>query len=112
MISGETNLLDAEDLSSNMARLRELFKLFEQKTSLMQFLDISNRAQGCRIFIGGESGLTPLDDCSVVTAPYEGGRPAGGFGRRDRPHPDGLRPGDPDRGHHRRLLSSALSSQN
>ena len=71
VISGETNLLDAEDLSSNMARLRDLFKLFEQKTGLMQLLDISNRAQGVQIFIGGESGLSPLDDCSVVTAPYE-----------------------------------------
>ncbi|MBN8281658.1 heat-inducible transcriptional repressor HrcA [Zoogloea sp.] len=71
VISGETNLLDAEDLSSNMARLRELFKLFEQKTGLMQLLDISNRAKGVQIFIGGESGLSPLDDCSVVTAPYQ-----------------------------------------
>ncbi len=24
-----------------------------------------------QIFIGGESGLVPLDECSVVTAPYE-----------------------------------------
>lgn len=71
LISGETNLLDAEDLSSNMVRLRDLFKLFEQKTSLMQLLDISNRAQGVQIFIGGESGLSPLDDCSVIAAPYE-----------------------------------------
>jgi heat-inducible transcriptional repressor len=37
----------------------------------MQLLDISNRAQGVQIFIGGESGLSPLDDCSVITAPYE-----------------------------------------
>jgi heat-inducible transcriptional repressor len=71
VISGETNLLDAEDLSSNMARLRELFKLFEQKTGLIQLLDISNRAQGVQIFIGSEAGLTQLDDCSVVTAPYK-----------------------------------------
>ena len=71
VISGETNLLDVEDLSSNMSRLRELFKLFEQKTGLMQLLDLSNRAQGVQIFIGGESGLAPLDGCSVVTAPYE-----------------------------------------
>ena len=54
-----------------MARLRELFKLFEQKTGLMQLLDISNRAQGVQIFIGGESGLSHLDDCSVITARYE-----------------------------------------
>ena len=71
VISGERNLLEVEELSSNMKRLRELFDLFEQRTALMQLLDISHRADGIQIFIGGESGLAPLDECSVVTAPYE-----------------------------------------
>lgn len=71
VLSGETNLLDVEDLSSNMTRIRELFKLFERKTSMMQLLDLSQRAKGVQIFIGGESGLSELDDCSVVTASYE-----------------------------------------
>ena len=71
VISGERNLLEIEELSSNMKRLRQLFDLFEQRTALMQLLDISNNAEGIQIFIGGESGLAPLDECSVVTAPYE-----------------------------------------
>lgn len=71
IISGERNLLEVEEFSSNMKRLRELFDLFEQRTSLMQLLDLSHRANGVQIFIGGESGLAPLDECSVVTAPYE-----------------------------------------
>lgn len=71
VMSGETNLLDAEELSSNMARLRELFKLFDQRTAIKQLLDLSHRADGVQIFIGEESGLAPLDACSVVTAPYE-----------------------------------------
>ncbi len=71
VLSGENNLLDSEDLSSNIARLRELFRLFEQKTSLMQLLEISHKAEGVQIFIGGESGFEPLDGCSVITAPYE-----------------------------------------
>ncbi|MBP8867594.1 MAG: heat-inducible transcriptional repressor HrcA [Propionivibrio sp.] len=71
VISGERNLLEVEELSSNMKRLRELFDLFEQRTALMQLLDVSQRANGIQIFIGGESGLAPLDECSVVTAPYE-----------------------------------------
>jgi len=71
VISGETNLLDVEDLSSNMARLRELFRLFEQRTGLMQLLNISRHAEGVQIFIGNESGLSQLDGCSVVAAPYE-----------------------------------------
>jgi heat-inducible transcriptional repressor len=71
VISGEKNLLDVDDLSSNMQRMRQLFTLFEQKTTMMQLLDLSNRADGVQIFIGGESGLAPLDECSVVTATYE-----------------------------------------
>ena len=71
VISGEGRLLDVQDLSSDMQRLRKLFDLFERKTGLMQLLDFSNHAHGVQIFIGGESGLVPLDECSVVTAPYE-----------------------------------------
>ena len=71
VLSGGHNLLHVQDLSSNMANLRKLFDMFEQKTSLLQLLDFSSRAEGVQIFIGGESGLVPLDECSVVTAPYE-----------------------------------------
>ncbi|MDP3539870.1 MAG: heat-inducible transcriptional repressor HrcA [Azonexus sp.] len=70
VISGERNLLDVEELSSNMKRLRELFDLFEQRSSLMRLLDVSHRAEGVRIFIGGESGIATLDECSVIAAPY------------------------------------------
>ncbi len=70
VISGEKNLLDVEELSSNMKRLRQLFDLFEQRSSLMRLLDISNRAEGVKIFIGGESGIATLDECSVIAAPY------------------------------------------
>lgn len=71
VISGEHNLLNVHDLSSNMARLRELFGLFDTKTGLMQLLEMCHRAEGVQIFIGAESGIAPLDECSVVTAPYE-----------------------------------------
>jgi heat-inducible transcriptional repressor len=71
VISGEKNLLGVEDLSSNMTRLRRLFDLFEQRTGLAQLLDLSSRAEGVQVFIGGESGIAPLDECSVVAAPYE-----------------------------------------
>jgi len=71
LVSGESNLLSTPDLSTNMDRLRELFGLFEQKTQLMQLMDIGNQATGMQLFIGAESGVAPLDECSVVAAPYE-----------------------------------------
>jgi heat-inducible transcriptional repressor len=71
VIAGERNLLSVSDLSSNMSSLRQMFEMFEQKTGLMQLLDVSSKAGGVQIFIGGESKLVPLDEMSVVTAPYE-----------------------------------------
>jgi heat-inducible transcriptional repressor len=71
VISGERNLLQVDDLSANVTSLRKLFEIFERRTSLMQLIDNSQHAEGIQIFIGGESGYLPLDECSMVTAPYE-----------------------------------------
>jgi heat-inducible transcriptional repressor len=71
VISGERNLLEVSELSQDMKRLRQLFELFEKKTSLLQILDVSLRGQGVQIFIGGESGFSTPDEVSVVTAPYK-----------------------------------------
>lgn len=71
IIAGERNLLQVDDLSTNVTSLRKLFEIFEQRTSLMQLLDNSQRAEGIQIFIGGESHYLPLDECSMVTAPYQ-----------------------------------------
>jgi heat-inducible transcriptional repressor len=70
VVAGERNLLSGE-LVGNVDRLKRLFEMFERKTSLIHLLDVSQRSQGVQIYIGGESGLVPLDEMSVVTAPYE-----------------------------------------
>ena len=71
VVSGERNLLAVSDFSSDMGNLRKLFDLFEQKAQLMRLLDVSSRAGGVRIYIGGESKVIPYQELSVVTAPYE-----------------------------------------
>ena len=71
VVSGERNLLDVQDLGHDMGSLRRLFGVFEQKTELMRLLDVSSRAEGVRIYIGGESQVVPFEELSVVTAPYE-----------------------------------------
>ncbi len=71
VISGERNLLSVSDFSSDMGNLRQAFDLFEQKTQLMRLLDVSSQAEGVRIFIGGESQFVPMQELSVVSAPYE-----------------------------------------
>lgn len=71
VVSGERKLLQVSDFGSDLGSLRKMFDLFEQKTQLMRLLDGSSRAEGVRIYIGGESGLVPIEDLSVVSAPYE-----------------------------------------
>jgi heat-inducible transcriptional repressor len=71
VVSGERNLLGVQDFGNDMGSLRRLFDLFEQKTQLMRLLEVSSRAEGVRIFIGGESRVVPFEELSVVSAPYE-----------------------------------------
>jgi heat-inducible transcriptional repressor len=71
VVSGERNLLGMQDFSQDMGSLRKLFDVFEKKTDLMRLLDVSSRAEGVRIYIGGESGVVPFEELSVVSAPYE-----------------------------------------
>jgi len=71
VVSGERNLLTVQDFSHDMGSLRRLFDLFEEKTQLMRLLDTSSRAEGVRIYIGGESKVVPYEELSIVSAPYE-----------------------------------------
>lgn len=71
VISGEHNLLHVSDFSTDMTHLRRAFELFEEKAQLLRLLDVSSRADGVRIFIGGESQFVPVEELSVVSAPYE-----------------------------------------
>ena len=70
VIKGERNLLTVQDFSSDMDSLRRLFDLFEQKTQLIRLLDVSSRADGVRIYIGGESQVVPFEELSIVSSPY------------------------------------------
>ncbi|GAA6141722.1 heat-inducible transcriptional repressor HrcA [Hydrogenophaga sp. 5NK40-0174] len=71
VVAGERNLLSVNEFSRDMDNLRRMFDMFEQKAQLARLLDVSNQAEGVRIYIGGESQVVPFEDLSVVSAPYE-----------------------------------------
>ena len=70
LLSGHTNLMNVAELS-NLDKLKKLFDSFNQKRDILHLLEQAINAQGVQIFIGEESGYEVLDDCSVVTSPYE-----------------------------------------
>lgn len=69
VLTGQTRLMGAQGLS-DMDRLRSLFEAFSRKREILGLLESCADAQGVRVFIGEESGLAPLQACTVITAPY------------------------------------------
>jgi len=69
LLAGQTRLMGSPDMS-DMDRLRELFEAFSRKREILALLERCTRAPGVRVFIGEESGLAPLEGCTVITAPY------------------------------------------
>lgn len=81
LVSGQTKLMGGAQGLADVARLRELFEAFQRKSELLQVLEGCLRADGIRLFIGEESGVTSMGDCSLVAAPYaSGGRVLGVLG--------------------------------
>ena len=70
VLSGQTNLMGAGDLT-DMDKLRKLFESFNRKRDILHLMEQAVHARGVQIFIGEESGYEVLDNCSVVTSPYE-----------------------------------------
>jgi len=70
VMAGQTNLMGFDDLAE-MDKLRQLFDSFTEKHELLHLLDESMNADGVQIFIGHESGYQTMDQCSLITAPYD-----------------------------------------
>ncbi len=70
MISGETNLMQYDDIAS-MDKMRQLFEAFHEKQHILSLLNHVSDADGVQLFIGDESAYEPLDNCTIVAAPYQ-----------------------------------------
>ncbi len=72
--SGTNNILKYPELVDNREKASELINVFEEKKSLNEFVtetltDESNT--GIQVYIGSETPVQSMKDCSVVTATYD-----------------------------------------
>ena len=67
IVAGQENLFELEALED----IRDLFKAFSLKGDILHLLDRCLDTEGVQLFIGQESGYELLDECSVVTSPYQ-----------------------------------------
>ena len=69
--SGATNIFKYPELSSS-EKASELISAFEEKKDLIEMIDSDkSKETGIQVYIGQESQLQTMHDCSVVTATYE-----------------------------------------
>ena len=70
VVAGQENLFElAQD--QRLEDIRDLFKAFSLKGDILHLLDRCMDTEGVQLFIGNESGYDLLDECSVVTSPYQ-----------------------------------------
>ena len=69
IVRGRANLLDSEG-SDDLARIRELFDDLERKRDVVDFLELAEKGEGVRIFIGSENKLFSMTGSTLVVSPY------------------------------------------
>lgn len=70
IVRGQSNLLNELNAVEDLDRIRQLFDDLEAKRELVRLLDLSETADGVRIFIGSENNLFSLSGSSVIVAPF------------------------------------------
>jgi heat-inducible transcriptional repressor len=73
IVRGTSNLLTDPQAQGDLDRVRALFEDLERKRDIAAFLELTEGADGIRIFIGSENKLFSLSGSSVVVAPYMNG---------------------------------------
>lgn len=70
IVRGRANLLPESDEAAELDRIRSLFDDLERKRDIADFLDLTEKGEGVRIFIGSENKLFSLSGSSLVVSPY------------------------------------------
>jgi len=70
IVRGRSNLLGDAQGEEDLERIRTLFDDLERKRDIAEFLELSDQADGVRIFIGSENKLFSLSGSSLVVSPY------------------------------------------
>lgn len=69
IVRGRSNLVDQAD-AADLDRIRTLFDDLERKRDIADFLELAEKGDGVRIFIGSENKLFSLSGSSLVVSPY------------------------------------------
>ncbi|MCB1513706.1 MAG: heat-inducible transcriptional repressor HrcA [Hyphomicrobiaceae bacterium] len=70
IVRGQSNLLKDLSAAEDLERIRQLFNDLESKQEVVELLELAEKADGVKIFIGSENKLFSLSGSSLVVAPF------------------------------------------
>jgi heat-inducible transcriptional repressor len=70
IVRGRSNLLEPDTEEKDIERVKSLFDDLERKQDIADFLDLTEKGDGVRIFIGSENKLFSLSGSSLVVSSY------------------------------------------
>jgi len=70
IVKGRSNLLNESAQQEDLDRIKNLFDDLERKRDIADFLELTEKGEGVRIFIGSENKLFSLTGSSLVVSPY------------------------------------------
>lgn len=83
-VDGTSTILTKPDFTDDTERMRELFKIYEEKERLLKVLNeylTESTISGVCIRIGSENNIPSMHTCAIITSPYVYGNNAfGGVG--------------------------------
>lgn len=83
-VDGTSTILSKPDFTDDTERMRELFKMYEEKKKLLKVLHeylTESTVSGVCIRIGSENNIPSMHTCAIITSPYVYGNNAfGGVG--------------------------------
>ena len=70
IVKGRANLLNESSQKEDLDKIKNLFDDLERKRDIADFLELTEKGEGVRIFIGSENKLFSLTGSSLVVSPY------------------------------------------
>ncbi|WP_243372063.1 heat-inducible transcriptional repressor HrcA [Geotalea sp. SG265] len=72
-IEGQVNIFDQPEFA-DVAKMKDIFRTFEKKSTILQLFDRALVAEGVQIYIGAESHLSDMPGMSLITSTYVTGQ--------------------------------------
>ncbi len=70
IVRGQSKLLEDLKAQEDLERVRQLFDDLEREQDVVRLLELAEKGEGVRIFIGSENKLFSLSGSSVIVSPY------------------------------------------